>query len=235
MESNLVSCIIPVFNGERFLAEAIDSILAQTYEPVEIIVVDDGSTDGTAELIGRYGRQVSYVQQTNQGSATAKNRGVSVAKGDFFAFLDADDLWRPEKIERQMTHLLERPEIDFCFTRFQHFWIPELAEEEERYKDHMISKPLSSYLVSSLLVHRNVTEKFGQFDDGRRGNENMIWFFRAAEQGAVIDVLPDVLTERRIHDQNITKEQLRSGEFIGEILLPIVKAWRDYKRRQPDK
>lgn len=235
MESNLVSCIIPVFNGERFLAEAIDSILAQTYQPVEIIVIDDGSTDGTAELVGRYGRQVSYVQQTNQGSATAKNRGVTVAKGDFFAFLDADDLWRPEKIERQITHLLKRPEIDFCFTRFQHFWIPELAEEEERYKDHMISKPLSSYLVSSLLVHRSVTEKFGQFDDGRRGNENMIWFFRAAEQGAVIDVLPDVLTERRIHDENITKEQLRSGEFIGEILLPIVKAWRDYKRRQPDK
>lgn len=233
MTPSLISCVIPVFNGERFLGEALESVLAQTYQPVEIIVVDDGSTDGTAEVAARYGTQISYLRQSNQGPATARNLGLSAAQGGFIAFLDSDDLWHPEKLSRQMARLQERPELDLCFTRFQHSWVPELAEEAKRYQGHPLSQPLSAYLMSSLLVRSTVFETFGQFDNGLRGPENMIWFFRTAERGAIIEVLHDVLTYRRIHGENLTKGQLRKGEFLDEVFLPILKAWRDYQRRQP--
>jgi glycosyltransferase involved in cell wall biosynthesis len=93
MKSPLVSCIVPVFNGERYLREALDSILAQTYGPIEIIVADDGSTDETAALVADYGDQMRYLFQPNAGTAAACNLGITAAQGDFVAFLAADDLW----------------------------------------------------------------------------------------------------------------------------------------------
>ena len=95
---NLISCIVPVFNGERYLAEALDSILAQTWRPLEVIVVDDGSTDGTAHIAAGYGAEVSYIHQANAGPAAARNRGLDAARGEFIAFLDADDLWHKDKL-----------------------------------------------------------------------------------------------------------------------------------------
>ena len=169
MTHSLISCIIPVFNGEVYLAEALESVLAQTYQPLEVIVVDDGSTDGTAEVAGHFRSRITYIRQSNQGSASAKNAGMNAARGEFYAFLDSDDIWDPEKLRRQIDHLQERPETDLCFTRFQHFWVPELAEEEKRYQGHPMSQPLSAYLVSSLLARHTVFETHGQFDSGRRG------------------------------------------------------------------
>ena len=234
MEGSLISCIVPVFNGERYLGEALDSILAQTYRPFEIIIVDDGSTDETARVAARYGTRISYLRQPNQGSATAKNLGLSATRGEFIAFLDADDLWHREKLARQMARILEKPGIDLCFSRFQHFWMPELAEEAKHYEGHPLSKPLSAYLVSSLLVHRSVFKRFGQFDNGLRGNENMIWYLRAAERGAFIEVVPGVLTYRRLHGKNITREQLSKGQYLDMVFFPILKAWRDYQRQRLD-
>src|SRR5215469_8348389 len=102
MKSPLVSCIVPVFNGEQYLAEALDSILTQTYRPLEIIVADDGSTDGTAAVVARYGNRVRYLFQPNAGTAAACNLGIKAAQGDFIGFLAADDLWHPEKLARQL-------------------------------------------------------------------------------------------------------------------------------------
>ena len=102
MTAPLISCVVPVFNGERYLGEALDSILAQTYRPLELLVVDDGSTDGAAALVTRYRDQTRPLFQPNAGQAAARNLGLSVARGEFVAFLDADDLWHPEKLARQM-------------------------------------------------------------------------------------------------------------------------------------
>jgi glycosyltransferase involved in cell wall biosynthesis len=98
----LISCIVPVFNGERYLGEALDSILAQTYRPLEVVVVDDGSAEGAAAVVARYRDQIRPLFQPNAGQAAARNLGLSVARGEFVAFLDADDLWHPEKLARQM-------------------------------------------------------------------------------------------------------------------------------------
>jgi glycosyltransferase involved in cell wall biosynthesis len=107
MKESLISCIVPVYNGERYLGETLDSIFAQTYQPLEIIVVDDGSTDGTATVAASYGQRVRYLCQTNQGKAAARNRGFGAAQSEFIAFIDADDLWHPEKLTRQITRLHE--------------------------------------------------------------------------------------------------------------------------------
>ncbi len=227
MNQSLISCIVPVYNGERYLGEALDSILAQTYQPLEIIVINDGSTDGTAAVAAGYGERVRCVWQANAGEVAARNRGLNVASGESIAFLDADDLWHPEKLSRQIDRFNERPELDLCFTRFQNFWAPELAEEKNRYQDNPLYEPASGYWISALLARRNAFEKFGPFvDDGSRQPQNTIWFLHAIEEGAVVDVLSEVLLHRRIHSESI------SWQKGLDIFFPILKAWRDHKRRR---
>src|SRR5580704_8461828 len=127
-----ISCIVPVYNGARFLAEALESILAQTLPPTEIIVVDDGSTDATREVARAYTRHVFYVRQPHAGPASARNCGVGLATGDFLSFLDADDLWHAEKLERQMHALEANPAAGLCVTYLQDFWVEELAHRREQ-------------------------------------------------------------------------------------------------------
>jgi len=227
MKHDLISCIVPVFNGERYLGETLDSILAQTYQPLELIVVDDGSTDGTATVAASYGKRIRYLWQTNAGEAVARNQGLSAAQGEFIAFLDADDLWHPEKLARQMARLQERPELDLSFTRHQNFWMPELAEEAKLYQKQWLAQPLSAYFLSTLLTRRAVFTKFGNFNtNDHPASASMVWFLRAAERGAVIEILPEVLTSRRLHSANLSRTNTLEGMF------PILRAWRDYQRRQ---
>jgi len=232
MKLPLISCVVPVFNGERYLAETLDSILAQTYQPLEIIVVDDGSTDDTAAVTNRYGKRARYLWQSNAGEAKARDTGAMAARGELIAFLDADDLWHRDKLFRQVSQLRERPEIDISFTHFQNFWNPELADEEKRYAVGRLSRVQTGWSISTFLASRSVFEKFGSFIDHRApapGSESMIWYLRAAEQGAVIDILPDVLMFRRLHLAN----QSRANAI--EALLPILKEWRNYQRRRSGK
>jgi glycosyltransferase involved in cell wall biosynthesis len=210
------------------LAEALDSILAQTHQPLEILVVDDGSTDRTATVAADFGSQIQYRRQENGGEASARNHGLSVAQAEFVAFLDADDLWHPEKLARQIACFEEKPDIDLCFTAFQNFWIPELAAEEQRYQGSLLSQPQSAWSTSTVLARRSVFFRFGKFiDDGSlaAGSESMIWFLRAQEEGACISVLPEVLMYRRMHQRNCSRTNPLESFF------PILKEWRDYQRR----
>ncbi len=229
MKLPLISCIVPVFNGERYLKETLDSILAQTFQPVEILVADDGSTDNTAGLVSRYGQRVRHLWQANAGEAAARNLGLTAARGEFVAFLDADDLWYPQKLERQMSRFQEPAPIDLCFTRYENFWVPELAEEELRHRGKMLSQPQSSWSISTLLIRRAGFERFGKFGTAAYWppeSENLIWFLHAVEQGAVVEVMPDILMSRRLHSTNQSRKQTL------ETFFPILKEWRDYQRRR---
>ena len=142
-------------------------------------------------------------------------------------------MWHSEKLERQIARFQERPEIDLCFTQFQHFWMPELAEEEKRYQGHPLTRPLAAYSICTLLVRRSVFETFGMFtDDGQGGPVNLVWFLRAAKQGAIIEMVPNVLMRRRLHGNNETKAHMKRGKFFEVVVLPVVKAWLDYQRQQ---
>jgi len=229
MEKPLISCIMPVFNGERYLAEALDSVVAQTYRPLEIIVVDDGSTDNTAGVVRSYGDKVRYLWQDNAGPAAARNRGIDAAKGEFISFLDQDDLWHPIKLMQQMDRFRVHPELEACVTLIQAFWAPELHEEETRFKDHHLTRPVPGYLTGTLLTRHSVFDKVGQFDTSLRFGDAMDWFLRAADQRTVIELLLDVLMYHRMHKTNFSRSQASASrdEFVR-----ILKSSLDRRRRK---
>jgi glycosyltransferase involved in cell wall biosynthesis len=230
MASALISCILPVYNGERYLGEAIESILSQTYQSFEIIVVDDGSTDKTVEVVKSYGERLRYVRQANAGPAAARNHGIRLARGEFVAFQDADDVWHPEKLARQMARFAARSELELCSTQIQNFWIPELKEEAEHFHNHRLSQPLPGYVPQALLVRRALLDQVGLFNPALLVGDDTDWFLRAAEQGVVMEVLPDVLVYRRLHQANISRSSA-SRQF----LLQAVKASLDRRRYRGDK
>jgi glycosyltransferase involved in cell wall biosynthesis len=234
--SPLISCIVPVFNGELYLGEALESILNQTYRPLEVIVVDDGSTDGTAAVAASYGDRVRYFRQNNGGAPTARNLGLSVATGEFVAFLDSDDLWHPGKLKRQMASFEARPELDLCVTHLQRFWIPQLEKEQKRFQDHRFAEVLPGYVTQTLLARRTLFDSVGHFDTSRRVGDPMDWFLRAAERGAVMELLPDLLVYQRMHENNLSVElgTRRMTPSMQNSILHVVKASLDRRRRQSE-
>ena len=223
---DLISCIVPVFNGERYLAEALDSILAQTWRPLEVIVVDDGSTDGSAAVVAKYGAQVSYVYQANAGPAAARNRGLDAAAGEFIAFLDADDLWHKEKLARQMARFKARPELDVCSAHVENFWSPDVKQEEDRPSDGGLAKTQPG-VTQTIIARRALFDRIGPFDAALTHRDAMEWLSRAVDAGAVMETLPDVLVFRRIHRNNLS---WRRGDDDRDELLRSVKTILDRRR-----
>lgn len=233
MTEPVVSCIVPVFNGERYLAEALDSILAQQYRPLDIIVVDDGSTDGTAAIVNRYGDRVRALRQPHAGAPAARNRGLQAARGEFIAFLDSDDLWHREKLARQMARFTARPELEVSVTHLQSFWVPELRDEAERFRDHPLSQAQPGYVTITMLARRALFERVGVFDMRRSVGDPMDWFVRAAEHDAVMELLPDTLAYRRLHQRNLSWESGASRRMttaMQDAVLRVVKESLDRRR-----
>lgn len=229
MSTPLISCIVPVYNGERFLSEALDSVLGQTYRPLEVLLSDDGSTDGTPKIAARYSKQIRYLRHANAGPAAARNRGLELAEGDFVALLDADDLWHPEKLQRQMDQFQEIPDLDICVTCFQNFWTSEMAEAEKHQHNHPLLKPWPGYAVPTMLARRYVfTDKVGLYDEQVRHGENTEWFLRAAEQNVHIELLRDVLVRRRLYDNNFTR---RDASEHWDAFFRVMKEQLDLRRR----
>jgi glycosyltransferase involved in cell wall biosynthesis len=224
MQPALISCIVPVYNGEPYLGAALESVLAQTYRPIEVIVVDDGSTDAIAS----YGDRLRSARQPNGGTPAARNLGLSLAGGEFVAFLDADDLWHPEKLARQMARFQARPELDMCVTHAQNFWVPELSAEAARYQGSFFTQPLPGYVLPTLLVRRRFFDAVGPLDVSLRLGDDNDWFLRAYDQGASVELLPDVLFYRRLHHANLTR---RTIDQAPEALLRVVKKTLDRRRR----
>lgn len=227
MTAPRVSCVVPVFNGERFLAEALESILLQTRPPEEIIVVDDGSTDDTGGIARGFGNAIRYVRQDNAGPAAARNTGVALAGGDFLAFLDADDLWLPTKLELQLARFEARPDLEFCVTHLRNFWMPELSAEANAYRNQPFSQPLPAFVFPTLLGRWRMFERVGPGNEALRVAEDVDWFLRAREAGLAYEVLPEVLVRRRLHHGNLTRADLASSDT----LVATLKASLDRRRK----
>ncbi len=196
-----MSVIIPVFNGELYLAEAIGSVLRQTRPPDEVVVVDDGSTDGSAALAEGFAG-VRCVSQENQGQPAALNRGVEETRGSLLAFLDADDVWVPEKLALQLLALGEDPRLDMVFGHAEQFVDPGAPEAVvPRLEAGRTVMP--AHLPSALLVRREAFERVGGFRSRWTVGNVVDWYARATEAGLNQRMLETVVYRRRLHGRNI--------------------------------
>lgn len=230
MSAPLVSCIIPVYNGAAFLREAIESILAQSQGPLEVIVVDDGSTDATPAVAASFGDQVRYIRQANAGPAVARNRGIVEARGTFVAFLDADDLWRPDRLEKQMAPLLEDPSVSFSACMIQNFWTPELQADAAARANTRDGIPAAGYLSTGMVLRRAAFELVGNFDPLLGYGDSADWILRAQEAGLRDVLVPEVLVLRRIHGANMS---LTHADESRDEFLHLLKRKLDQRRAAP--
>jgi glycosyltransferase involved in cell wall biosynthesis len=198
---NLVSVMIGAYNAELYVGEAIESVFAQTYEQIELIVVDDGSDDGTAAVVQSFGDAVRYAHQPRGGNGAARNRAVELARGAYFAFLDADDRFLPNKIERQLQVLQEDPAIDAVFGHVREFISPDLAADEAaRLRSPAENAPWTA--PNLMLIRRDSFFRVGPFSTAVRVGVTVDWYARALEAGLGMHLLPEVVLERRLHAQN---------------------------------
>lgn len=217
----LVSVILPVYNGEAYLAEAIRSVFAGSYGNMEIIIVDDGSTDRSADVAQQFGPGIRYFYQRNQGASAARNQGVRQAQGQFLSFIDADDLWTNDKLARQMAELEKDSKLDAVSGLIEQFYTPECPTER---------KPdiYQGYLPGSILIRHESFLRVGYFQTGLQLGEVVDWVSRFRDAGMQMLIVPHVMYRRRIHknNQGVTKQQHRV-EYAR-----ILKAALDRKRAQ---
>ncbi len=223
-EHPLVSVIIPVHNGARYLRAALESVFAQTYRPFEVIVVNDGSVDDSGDIAQSF-NDVRYIYQANQGVAAARNNGIEVAGGDFLAFLDQDDLWTPEKLKLQMGQLLTDPDLGYTLTQ-QQFFLEPGETLPTWFRKELFADVHTGWVLGTLVVRRTAFEKVGNFATGYSAASDGDWFFRAKALGIPMAVVPELLLLKRIHGGN---ESARAKEILSE-LRKVVKSSLDRQR-----
>jgi glycosyltransferase involved in cell wall biosynthesis len=212
LESPTVSVVIAAFNAERTLAETLESIAAQTFRDIEVIVVDDGSTDRTAGIAAGF-PQVICLRQPNRGPAAARNRGIAVARGRYVAFVDADDLWMPEKLERQVRYLDAHPEAGMVYSDAEVFdaasgkTLCRVSDKCRLYEGDVLERLFLKCFIPSPtpMVRRKVFEAVGSFDESRELEmaEDWAMWLRIAARWRV-SVVREPLAKYRIHCASIT-------------------------------
>lgn len=230
MDKPLVTVIVPAYNASDFIAETLDSILNQTYDNLQVIVVDDGSTDDTARIVQSCSPRVTYIHQANSGGCAApRNRGLEYAQGEFVTFFDADDIMLPDKLRRQVDALIRHPATVMCITNYCNFTgterstdhmstCPAMVPYLERYKTSdfilgpeecrniLISENFT--IASSPLFRKDIVQKLGGFDQSLKACEDFHLIYRTAMHGDIA-VSPSIGFERRLHDTNMSNNNER--------------------------
>jgi glycosyltransferase involved in cell wall biosynthesis len=196
-ERPLVSVIMAAFQAEKFLEDAISSVLAQDYAPFEVVVCDDGSTDRTPEILAAHS-ELRTVRQPNSGAAAARNAAVAASSGELLAIFDADDLWPPNRLTVQADYLVQHPDVGCVLGRQEWINPPPWLTRDSVYGE------LDGIPLLSAMLRRSVFDAIGGFDESFTHSEDMDLLFRLREQGFPIEVLPDVVMFRRFHGANLT-------------------------------
>ena len=252
MSAALVSIIIPTYNYAAYIGKAVDSALKQTYANIEIIVVDDGSTDNTKDVLQKYGDKLVYIQQNNQGAAAARNRGLKEAKGDFICFLDADDTYYPNNIAQKVSFLEAQQSLDWCYSNWS--WVDEAGQEVMRGDEPEVSLAniqaegdvlplaLQGYrLGTNVFMFRKVlVDKLQGFDTHLKVLEDYDYYLRAAALGK-LGYIDKVLCAIYQHEdslgtgcnkavayRNRWRMHKKIQQMFADVLLQttVQKAWR---------
>lgn len=225
-EKNLVSVVVTTHNRAEYLEQALDSLMGQDYEPLEIVVVDDGSTDHTREVAAQYADRVSYVFQANRGVGAAYNTGLKQSKGALVSFLDSDDLWTPNRLKKQVSYLKAHPETAIVTGMVKNFF-DEGFPEEEKSKFGYMDTLLQGHVVSAMLVRREVFDTVDPFDESLKVGSMMDLLIRVKESGVKIDLLPDLVLMRRVHEGNNNRQTADSFLWRAKILKSHIDRRRD--------
>jgi glycosyltransferase involved in cell wall biosynthesis len=225
--AQLITVIIGAYNAERYLAEAIDSVLAQTHPTIELIVVDDGSTDRTGEIAEAYGASLRCIRQENGGMAAARNRAIPEARGSYLSFLDSDDRFPPDKLRSQLAVFEADPELDIVYGHVTEFLSPDLdAEALALLREPEHDVPWST--PNLMLVKRESFLRVGLFSTELKVGIGVDWYARATELGLRSAVPPILVLERRLHAEN---NGIRQRELKPQY-LHVLKAALDRRRAE---
>ena len=208
-----MTVVVASWNGERFLRESLDSLFAQDYDSFEVVFVDDGSEDGTAQIAQSF--PVRYMRQQNRGLPAARNAGLQLARGSLIAFLDDDDLLPPTKLRVQAHYLRDHPEAG-CVLGRQTWIVEEGIAAPELPRDPIFGEVGGVQLVSAM-IRRHVLEQLGGFDPSYRYAEDRDLFIRMRELGVEIAVLPDVVLHKRLHGSNMTMNRPDSHPMLRSL------------------
>jgi len=207
-----VSVILPVYNGEAYIAEAVRSICAQDAPVHEIVVVDDGSTDGTAKVVSGLDSRIRLLRQPNRGAAAARNSGLAVAVGEVIAFLDADDLWTPHRLSLQLGKLRADPALMLVRGHTQRIRKCDAPSGEAGWE--AVGGPWPALSLGATVVRRQVFDSVGGFDESLALNEDVDWFMRAQQAGIPGLVHDDLVQYYRRHAHNITNDRALNKTFF---------------------
>jgi glycosyltransferase involved in cell wall biosynthesis len=201
MTANRITALIPTYNSAQYIRETVDSVLSQTYPIHEVIVVDDGSTDSTQEVLASYGNRIRYIRQPNAGPPAARNTGLALATGDLIALLDSDDLWAPKKTELQMDYLQRHPSCGLVYTDMKTFDDSGIIEESVKISRNL-TYPSGNifpqmfyetlFQTSAVLMRKSCIDAVGGFDADLRMGDDYELFLRISrhyEMGCVDEPL----------------------------------------------
>jgi glycosyltransferase involved in cell wall biosynthesis len=219
-----VSVVLVVRNGEAYLAEALRSVLDSTLQPVEIIVIDGGSTDRTADIAGGF-VGVRVVPQSSRGIASAYNEGVAQARGELIAFISHDDRWLPGKLDLQAGFMRAHPEVLMSFTHVQHVLEPGVVAPPG-FRRELLDGPVPGFIMETLMARPAAFAKVGPFDSSYAVAEDTDWFARARDATIPTELLPETLTVKRVHGTNASL----STPQINGLLLKALRRSIERKR-----
>ncbi|MCX7121763.1 MAG: glycosyltransferase family A protein [Gammaproteobacteria bacterium] len=215
-----ISTVIPVYNGEKYISKAIDSVLEQTIKIDEIIVVDDGSTDKTAEIVQGYGDKVNYYYQKNLGVSAARNKGITIARTDFISFLDHDDMYFSDYIENLYTEFQLDKTLDVAIGKIKYLFENRALQFNE--------EGLFSHSISSALFKSNVFSKIGFFDETIISSEDLDILLRMKTYNLKINSVDKVCLAYRIHNESVTHSE-RYKKQAHKDRLYVLKKFNDSK------
>ena len=242
-----VSAVVPAYNAERHIARAIDSILKQSRPADEIIVVDDGSTDATAEVVKGYSDKVRYIYQENSGVSVARNTGIEAASGNWIAFLDGDDEWCGEKLKLQTEHLLKNDELKWTYSNFYldqpgseklqeahgSKELEKLLGEREYFEDYLKAYVTHGYAwTCTLMIERDVFKKTGMFEpEMKRAQDNDLWY-RIAYQYPMVGYQEQPLAVYHMDTPGSSTKINDEVDFMAGLIDRHLELSAEYGRRK---
>ncbi|MEH2009601.1 glycosyltransferase family A protein [Nostoc sp.] len=230
MRKIIISVIIVVKNGERYLSKAIESVINQTYPPDEILVVNGDSTDSTAQIAKSY-KNVRYLHQQGKGLANARNTGIHNARGELIAFLDHDDYWTLDKLEVQINHFINSPDIQYSYANVKLFLEPG-CELRSGFRQQQFEEEQVGRTPGTLVVRKSLFDQIGKFNPSFAIGCDVDWFTRTKDYNIKAVFLPQVLLYKRVHDYNLSKNVKTNKEELLKVIKQSLERQRQLTRVQ---